>query len=155
MTDPRTVRQKILPGARKWMGPWEGLVFMRLRRKRKYFIFCLTSPPEMQISSHRTTTTFCPFRSSFATIDASLPSMWCRASTTTLFAQIPDPETIFSLCLCLSHKPKRCCLCSPLCLRVLSIKREAMRENRIFMTRVNVGWAFNLTNLKDWNSKPI
>ena len=95
MTDPRTVRQKILEGARKWMGPWEGLVFMRLRRNLKYFIFCLTSPPEMQISSQRTTTTFWPFRSSFATMEARRPSMWWRASTTTRFAQIPEPDTIF------------------------------------------------------------
>jgi hypothetical protein len=36
-------------------------------------------------------------RSSFATIDARRPSMWWRASTTTLFAQTPDPDTIFAL----------------------------------------------------------
>jgi len=71
-------------------------VFMRLRRNLMYFIFCLTRPPEMQISSQRTTTTFCPLSSSFATMDASRPSMWCRASTTTLFAQIPEPDTIFT-----------------------------------------------------------
>ena len=59
-----------------------------------YFIFCRTSPPDMHSSSHRTTTTFCPFNTSFAIIDASRPSMWCLASTTTLFEQIPDPETI-------------------------------------------------------------
>ena len=37
------------------MGPWLGCVFMRLRRNLSYFIFCRTSPPEMQISSHLTT----------------------------------------------------------------------------------------------------
>lgn len=94
ITHPRMVRQRILEGARKWMGPWEGLVFMRLRRNLRYFIFWRTSPPERQISSHLTTTTFCPFSNSFANIDASLPSMWCLASTTTLPAQIPDPDTI-------------------------------------------------------------
>jgi len=93
-THPRMVRQRIFEGARKWMGPWEGLVFMRLRRNLMYFIFWRTKPPEMAISSHRTTTTFCPFSSSFAMIDAKRPSMWCRASTTTRFAQIPDPDTI-------------------------------------------------------------
>jgi hypothetical protein len=95
-TDPRTVRQKILAGARKWMGPWEGLVFMRLRRNLKYFIFCLTSPPDIHISSHLTTTTFWPFKSSLAMIDAKRPSMWCLASTSTTFAQTPDPDTIFA-----------------------------------------------------------
>lgn len=89
------VRQRILEGARKWIGPWEGLVFIRLRRKRWYFIFCLTNPPDRQISSHRTTTTFCPFSSSFANIDANRPNMWWRASTTTRRAQIPEPDTIF------------------------------------------------------------
>ena len=69
-----------------------------------YFIFCRTSPPDMHSSSHRTTTTFCPFNTSFAIIDASRPSMWCLASTTTLFEQIPDPETILlSLSLSLSR----------------------------------------------------
>lgn len=43
-------------GARKWKGPRVGLVFMRLRRKRSYFIFWRTRPPEMVISSARTTT---------------------------------------------------------------------------------------------------
>lgn len=100
------VRQRILAGARKWMGPWEGLVFIRLRRNLMYFIFWRTKPPEMAISSHRTTTTFCPFSSSFAMIDASLPSMWCRASTTTRFAQIPDPDTI-SASVSLSSGVKR------------------------------------------------
>ena len=88
------VLHKILEGARKWMGPWEGFVFMRLRRNRRYFIFWRTSPPERHISSHLTTTTFWPLSSSFARIDASLPSMWWRASTTTLRAQIPDPDTM-------------------------------------------------------------
>ena len=72
-----------------------------------YFIFCRTSPPDMHSSSHRTTTTFCPFNTSFAIIDASRPSMWCLASTTTLFEQIPDPETILlslSLSLSLSQR---------------------------------------------------
>lgn len=36
---PRMVLHRILEGARKWMGPLLGLVFMRLRRKRRYFIF--------------------------------------------------------------------------------------------------------------------
>ena len=53
---PRTVLQKMREGARKWKGPLVGLVFMRLRRKRSYFIFCLTSPPEIVISSARTIT---------------------------------------------------------------------------------------------------
>ena len=92
---PRMVLQRILEGARKWIGPWEGLVFMRLRRKRRYFIFWRTRPPERQISSHRTTTTFWPLSSSLANIEANRPSMWWRASTTTLLAQIPDPDTIF------------------------------------------------------------
>ncbi len=43
-------------GARKWNGPFCGLEFIRLRRKRSYFIFCRTSPPEMVISSARTIT---------------------------------------------------------------------------------------------------
>ena len=38
------------------MGPLRGLLFMRLRRKRSYFIFWRTRPPEMLISSHRTST---------------------------------------------------------------------------------------------------
>ena len=96
---PLTVRQKILEGARKWMGPWDGFVFILLRRKRRYFIFCLTSPPESAISSQRTTTTRWPLRSSLATMDARRPNMWWRASTTTLFAMIPDPETIFRVSL--------------------------------------------------------
>lgn len=93
------VRQRIFEGALKWIGPWEGLVFMRFLKNLKYFIFCLTNPPEMQISSHLTTTTLCPFSSSLAIIDASLPSIWCLASTTILFAQIPDPDTIVAVCL--------------------------------------------------------
>ena len=104
-TNPRTVRQKILEGARKWMGPWEGFVFIRLRRNLMYFIFWRTSPPERQISSHLTMTTFCPLSSSLATIDAKRPSMWWRASTTTRFEHIPDPDTIFaspSVCVCVS-----------------------------------------------------
>ena len=52
---PLIVRARIFEGARKWMGPWLGCVFMRLRRNLSYFIFCRTSPPEMQISSHLTT----------------------------------------------------------------------------------------------------
>lgn len=96
------VRHRILAGARKWIGPWEGLVFIRFLKNLMYFIFCLTNPPDMQISSHLTTTTFCPFNNSLANIDASLPNMWCLASTTTLLAQIPDPETIYfrSCCCC-------------------------------------------------------
>jgi hypothetical protein len=35
-------------------------------------------------------------RSSFATMDARRPSMWWRASITTLFAHTPDPDTIFA-----------------------------------------------------------
>ena len=50
------VRQRIFEGALKWMGPFLGCVFMRLRRKRSYFIFCRTMPPDMQISSARTST---------------------------------------------------------------------------------------------------
>lgn len=76
-------------------------MFMRLRRNRMYFIFWRTRPPDMQISSQRTATTFCPLRSSLATIDASRPSMWWRASTTTRFAQIPDPDTIIRVPLSL------------------------------------------------------
>ncbi len=53
---PRTVLQKMRDGARKWNGPRVGLVFMRLRRKRSYFIFWRTRPPEMVMSSQRTTT---------------------------------------------------------------------------------------------------
>ena len=49
----------------------------------------------MHISSHLTTKTLCPFRSSFATIDAKRPSMWWRASTKTRFARAPEPETNF------------------------------------------------------------
>ena len=52
---PLMVRARIFEGARKWMGPWLGCVFMRFRRNLSYFIFCRTSPPEMQISSHLTT----------------------------------------------------------------------------------------------------
>jgi len=96
-THPLMVRQRIFEGALKWIGPWEGLVFMRFLKNLKYFIFCLTNPPEMQISSHLTTTTLCPFSSSLAIIDASLPSIWCLASTTTLFTQIPDPDTILAV----------------------------------------------------------
>jgi len=96
---PRIVRQRILEGARKWIGPWDGFVFILLRRNLRYFIFWRTSPPERQISSHLTTTTLCPLRSSFAKIEESLPSIWWRASTTILLALIPEPDTIFSLSL--------------------------------------------------------
>lgn len=89
------VRQRILEGARKWMGPWEGLVFILLRRNLKYFIFWRTRPPDMQISSHLTTTTRCPFKSSLAMMAARRPSMCCLPSTTIRRAQIPDPDTIF------------------------------------------------------------
>lgn len=34
---PLTVLQKILLGALKWYGPREGLVFILLRRKARYF----------------------------------------------------------------------------------------------------------------------
>lgn len=43
-------------GARKWKGPLVGLVFIRFCRKRSYFIFWRTRPPEMVISSARTIT---------------------------------------------------------------------------------------------------
>lgn len=92
---PRMVRQRILEGARKWIGPWEGLVFMRLRRNLWYFIFWRTRPPERHNSSHLTTTTFLPLNNSLANMEANLPRLWCLASTTTLSTQIPDPETIF------------------------------------------------------------
>lgn len=118
-TYPRMVRQMILAGARKWIGPWEGLVFIRLRRNLMYFIFWRTRPPDIQISSHRTNTTFCPFRSSFATIDANRPSMWWRASTTTRFAQIPEPDTIFNLSLCFSAAQ--------------GFRNETEREARVFI----------------------
>ena len=55
-THPRMVLHRILEGALKWMGPLLGCVFMRLRRKRWYFIFCRTMPPEMQIASDLTIT---------------------------------------------------------------------------------------------------
>nr|GMD26989.1 hypothetical protein Iba_chr08dCG9450 [Ipomoea batatas] len=35
-----------------------------------------------------------PVGSSLARMDARRPNMWCLASTTTLLAQIPDPDTI-------------------------------------------------------------
>ena len=53
---PLTVLQKILDGARKWMGPFFGLEFILFLRKRSYFIFCRTRPPETVISSARTMT---------------------------------------------------------------------------------------------------
>lgn len=91
------VRQRIFEGARKWIGPWEGFVFILLRRNLRYFIFWRTSPPDKQISSHLTTTTLCPLSNSLAKIEDNLPSIWWRASTTILFAEIPEPDTIFSL----------------------------------------------------------
>lgn len=91
---PRIVLHRILAGERKWIGPCDGLVFILLRKKRKYFIFWRTRPPERQISSARRTTTFWPFKSSFAMIDERRPNIWWRASTTTTLAQIPDPDTI-------------------------------------------------------------
>jgi len=56
ITHPRMVLQRIRAGARKWIGPLLGLVFILFLRNLKYFIFCLTSPPDKHISSHRTTT---------------------------------------------------------------------------------------------------
>lgn len=50
------VLHMILEGALKWIGPFEGFVFIRLFRKRSYFIRWRTSPPEMHTSSHRTIT---------------------------------------------------------------------------------------------------
>jgi hypothetical protein len=50
------VLHRIRAGARKWIGPLLGLVFILFLKNRKYFIFCLTRPPDKQISSHRTTT---------------------------------------------------------------------------------------------------
>ena len=55
-THPRMVLHKILDGARKWIGPCDGCVFIRFLRNLSYFIFCLVRPPDMQISSVLTTT---------------------------------------------------------------------------------------------------
>ena len=79
---------------RKWIGPLVGFVFIRFRRKRKYFIFCLTKPLERHMSSHLTTTTRWPLRSSLAMMEERRPSMWWRASTTTTRAQRPDSDTM-------------------------------------------------------------
>ena len=142
---PRMVRQRILEGARKWIGPCDGLVFIRLRRKRRYFIFWRTRPPERQISSHLTTVTLWPLRSSLARIDDNRPSMWWRASTTTSFAHIPDPDTIFSALL-LSVKP------------YASVSRIAARRNvcvvfrvkvfRVLYTGLKISWADSKTHFQ-------
>ena len=56
VSHPLIVLHIILEGARKWMGPFLGCVFILFRRKRSYLAFCLTSPPEMTVSSHLTIT---------------------------------------------------------------------------------------------------
>lgn len=54
---PRTVLQKMREGALKCQGPaLLGLVLCLFCRKREYFILWRTRPPEMVISSARTTT---------------------------------------------------------------------------------------------------
>lgn len=55
-TYPRMVLHKIRAGARKWIGPLLGLVFILFLKNLRYFIFWRTRPPDKQISSHRTTT---------------------------------------------------------------------------------------------------
>lgn len=61
---PLMVLQIILEGARKWMGPFLGCVFIRFLKNRSYLAFCLTSPPEMHISSHLTITYMKHYRDS-------------------------------------------------------------------------------------------
>ena len=53
---PLIVLHRMRAGALKWIGPLLGFVFMRFLKNLKYFIFCLTRPPDKQISSDRTTT---------------------------------------------------------------------------------------------------
>ena len=57
LAHPRTVRQKMRDGARKCHGPARvGFVLCFFCRKREYFMRWRTRPPEMVISSQRTTT---------------------------------------------------------------------------------------------------
>eukprot|EP00963_Diacronema_lutheri_P003987 scaffold308_cov327-Pavlova_lutheri.AAC.20 len=51
---PRTVLHSMREGDLKWKGPLEGLVKCLLSRKRWYFAFCLTIPPDIVMSSVRT-----------------------------------------------------------------------------------------------------
>ena len=51
---PRTVRHRMREGARKWMGPFLGLVFMRLRRNSAYLTL-LRYTEEEERSKYQTT----------------------------------------------------------------------------------------------------
>ena len=73
-TYPLMVRQIILDGARKWMGPFLGCVFILFLKNRSYFAFCLTSPPDMQTSSHLTIT--CNNPSLVLTIQSLQGEIW-------------------------------------------------------------------------------
>lgn len=85
---PRIVRRRICAGARKWNWPLSGLVRVPLRRKRSYFIFCRTMPPEMLISSQRTTACD-PARVSVAAETASKVSLRESQSCTQCIGRAP------------------------------------------------------------------
>jgi hypothetical protein len=53
-----------------------------------------TRPPDMQISSQRTTMTFWSLSSSLAMIEERRPSMWWSASTTMRLAHTPKLDTL-------------------------------------------------------------
>ena len=71
---PRTTRQKIRAGARKWKAPRRGFVTTFLRKKSKYFSLARKKVPEMFKASARVTTTFCPLNNCLATIEAKRPN---------------------------------------------------------------------------------
>jgi len=70
---PRMALYRIREGARKWNGPRVGLYRHAFRRYARYLSLFRKNSPEMLMSSHRTTTIFCPFRSCLATVEASRP----------------------------------------------------------------------------------
>ena len=80
---PRTVRQKIFPGARKWKGPRRGFTLHLRRKNFKYFSLLRQKLPLMLIPSHLTTITLLPLRMNLATVEASRPNKWPRPSITT------------------------------------------------------------------------
>ena len=80
---PRTVRQKIFPGARKWKGPRRGFTLHLRRKNFKYFSLLRQKLPLMLMPSHLTTITLLPLRMNLATVEANRPNKWPRPSITT------------------------------------------------------------------------